>query len=146
MHRYNKFYYHSWQFFFPFHWLRAHHMTCKQLPTNNGLLMRNVIQLCLLQIIFCSYVKKTMLFSFLQKLWQIASLAEDIFFKKQTRWSNDKTIIELGYCKYHDLSVSRRSILCLSLWLRQKINLLPTDKPNFLKSIVNALWRPFLCL
>ena len=30
--------------------------------------------------------------------WQIASLPEDIP-KAQTRWSNDKTIIELGYRK-----------------------------------------------
>ena len=35
------------QIFLPFHWPKAHQVTCKQLPTNNGLLMRNVIQLCL---------------------------------------------------------------------------------------------------
>ena len=45
-----------------------------------------------------------------------------IFIKKQTRWSNDKTIIELGYPKYRDLSVSRRSIICLSLWPRKIYN------------------------
>ena len=32
---------------FPFHWPRAHHVTSKQLPTNNGLLIRNVVQMCL---------------------------------------------------------------------------------------------------
>ena len=26
--------YHSMYFFLPFHWLRAHHVTCKLLPTN----------------------------------------------------------------------------------------------------------------
>ena len=35
------------QIFLPFHWPRAHHVTCKYLPTNNGLLMGNVVQLCL---------------------------------------------------------------------------------------------------
>ena len=35
------------QIFFPFHWPRAHHMTCKELSTNNGLLMRNAVRLCL---------------------------------------------------------------------------------------------------
>ena len=34
--------------FLPFHWPKAHHMTCEQLPSNKGLLMRNyVILLCL---------------------------------------------------------------------------------------------------
>ena len=37
--------YYSMQIFLPFHWRRAHHMNCKKLPTNNGLLMRNVVQL-----------------------------------------------------------------------------------------------------
>ena len=32
---------------FPFHWPRAHHVTCKQLHTNNGVLIRNVVQMCL---------------------------------------------------------------------------------------------------
>ena len=43
----NKYYYHSMQMFLPFHWPRAHHVTCKLLPTNNGVLMRNAAQLCL---------------------------------------------------------------------------------------------------
>ena len=43
----NKAYYHSLRNFLPFHWPRAHHVTCKILPTNNGLLMRNVVQLSL---------------------------------------------------------------------------------------------------
>ena len=61
-----------------------------------------------LQIIFCSCVKKTVLFSFLRSL-----LRENVF----ARWSNDKTIIELGYRKISwFVSVS-------------KINYLP--KPNW---------------
>ena len=39
-----------------------------------------------------------------------------IFIKRQTRWSNDKTIILLNMviAKYRDLSVSRRTIICRS--------------------------------
>ena len=43
----SKIFYHSMQIFLPFPWLRAHHETCKYLPTNDGLLLRNVIELCL---------------------------------------------------------------------------------------------------
>ena len=39
--------YHLKQIFLSFHWPRAHHKTCKLLPTNNGLLMHNAVQLCL---------------------------------------------------------------------------------------------------
>ena len=52
-----------------------------------------------LQIISCSCLNETTLFSFLQIAlawkWQIALQ----ILKKQTRWSNDKTIIDLGYYK-----------------------------------------------
>jgi len=41
---------------------------------------------------------------------------------------NDKTIIELDFAKYRDLSVSRRSIICLCLRHRQIIDLLATNK------------------
>ena len=33
--------------------------------------------------------------------------------------------------KYHDLSVSRRSIICLYLWHRQIFDLLATDKSRY---------------
>ena len=39
--------YPSKQTFPSFHWPKTHHVTCKYLPTNNGLLMRNAVQLCL---------------------------------------------------------------------------------------------------
>ena len=50
----------------------------------------------LLQIILCSCVIGT---TFWREKWQIASLScqEVIKIWKQTCWSNDKTIIELGY-------------------------------------------------
>ena len=35
------------QMFLPFHWPRAHHVTYKYLLTNNGVFMRNVVQLFL---------------------------------------------------------------------------------------------------
>ena len=55
-----------------------------------------------LQILFCSCVNETTLFSFLRLLLHENGRLlrfPKIFLKKQTRWSNDKTIIELGYCK-----------------------------------------------
>ena len=44
---------------------------------------------------------------------------------------NDKTIIELDFAKYRDLSVSRRSIICLCLRHRQITDLLATDKSRY---------------
>ena len=46
-------------------------------------------------------------------------------------WSNDKTIIGLDWAKYRDLSLYRKLIICLSLWLRQIMNLLATDKSRY---------------
>ena len=42
--------------------------------------------------------------------------------------------------KYRDFSVSRRSIVCLSLWLRQNetINLLAADKSQYDTSLNNC--------
>ena len=57
-----------------------------------------------------------------------------LFIKKQTQWSNDKTILLLNsvVAKYRDLSVSRRSIIiCLSLRLWQITHLLATDKSRY---------------
>ena len=44
---------------------------------------------------------------------------------------NDKTIIKLDFPKYRDLSVSRRSIICLCLRHQQIIDLLATDKSRY---------------
>ena len=84
-----------------------------------------------LQIIICSCVNETRLFSF---LWSFLREKKGrslrfpkIFIRKQTWWSNDKTIIMF----YRDLSVSRISIICLSVRLRQIIDLLATDKSRY---------------
>ena len=42
-----------------------------------------------------------------------------------------KQLLNSVIAKYHDLSVSRRSIICLSLRLRQIIDLLATDKSRY---------------
>ena len=42
-----------------------------------------------------------------------------------------KQLLNSVFAKYHDLSVSRRSIICLSLRLRQIIDLLATDKSRY---------------
>ena len=56
-----------------------------------------------LQIIFCSCVKETVFFSFLRSLLRENGTdrfaSQGYSLKKQTRWSNVKTIIELGYRK-----------------------------------------------
>ena len=33
-------------FFLPFHWPRAHHMTCKQLPTYKCFAANNILLMC----------------------------------------------------------------------------------------------------
>ena len=62
--------------------------------------MRNVIQLCFPANNILYMRKWNHAFLLLAIAvgcsWQIASPPEDI---PQTRWSNDKTVIELGYCK-----------------------------------------------
>ena len=42
-----KIIYHLMQIFLPFHRPRVQHEACKSLPRNNGVLIRNVVQLCL---------------------------------------------------------------------------------------------------
>ena len=88
-----------------------------------------------LQMIFCSCVKETVLFSFLRSL-----LSENgrllrfprIFIKKNKLGDRMiKQLLNSVIAKYRDLSVSRRSIICLSLRLRQIIDLLATDKSRY---------------
>ena len=56
-----------------------------------------------------------------------------------------KQLLNSVITKYHDLPVSRRSIICLSLRLRQIIYLLATDKSRYFAQprpiIVNYLLR-----
>ena len=92
-----------------------------------------------LQIIFCSCVKETVLFFFLRSLFlENGKLLRfpRIFIKKQTRWSNDKAVIELIIAKYRDLSASRRSIICLSLQLRQLLICSPQTNHDILHNLV----------
>ena len=140
----NKDYHHSKQIFLSFHWGQPTTWpanNCPQIMVCSCAMPSNCVWL---QLIFCTCVKETVLFSFLRLL-----LCENgrwlrfprIFIKKQTRWSNDKTIIELGYCKISwFVSVSQINylekrpgdeVVCLSLWLRQIIDLLATDKTRY---------------
>ena len=99
---------------------------CLQIMSCSCAMLSNCVWL---QIIFCSCVNETTLFSFLWSLlrekWQIACFPK-ILIKKQTWRSNDKTIIGAIIAKYRDLSVSRKSIP-----LRQIIDLLATDKSRY---------------
>ena len=74
-----------------------------------------------LQIIFCSCVKETVLFSFLRSLLRengrLLRFPRIFIKKKQTRWSNDNW--------------SRRSIICLSLRHWQVIDVLATGKSQY---------------
>ena len=54
-----------------------------------------------------------------------------------------KQLLNLVIAKYRDLSVSRRSIICLSVWLWQIIDLLATDKSRYFaqpRSIIVSHW------
>ena len=98
--------------------------------------MRNVIQLCLVAnniLLMCKWNHAFFPLAItLVWKWLIVLLPED-FHLKQTWWTIDKTIIKLSYHKiwWFDLSVSPRSIICLSLQLWQinnNIELPATEK------------------
>ena len=90
-------------------------------PANNCL----QIMVCSRKIIFCSMQNKMTLSSFLWSLLRENGRSlrfPNTSIKKQTWWLNDKTIIlllNLVIEKYHDLSMSRRSIIYPSLHLWQ---------------------------
>ena len=75
------------KFFFFFHYPRAHHVTCIYLPTNNGLLKRNVVQLCFAANNLLLIRKK-------QRTFLLLAIA---FAWKWQKWQI--FIIELGYRK-----------------------------------------------
>ena len=85
-----------------------------------------------LLILFCSCVNETTLFSFLWPLLRENGRSlrfPKIFLKKQTRWSNDKTIIELSYCTISwFVSVSQINYLPQ---LNNITDLLTTDKSRY---------------
>ena len=70
---------------------------CKKLPSNNGLLMFNAVQLCLAANNILLMRKGNRDRSCVKMADRFASQGYSL--KKQTRWSNDKTIIKLGYRK-----------------------------------------------
>ena len=95
----HKLYYHSMQIFLPFYWPRAHNGTCKWLPSNNSLIMRNDVQLCLATNDILLMRKWNHVFLLLAIApawnWQIASQ----IIEKQPPWSSNKRIMTLGYRK-----------------------------------------------
>ena len=83
-----------------------------------------------LQILFCSRVNETTLFSFLRSLLR----ENDRWLSLKKNTLGDRVIKQLlnsVIAKYRDLLVSRRSIICLSVRLRQIIDLLATDKSRY---------------
>ena len=87
-----------------------------------------------LQMIFCTCVNETVLFSFLRSLLREngSSLRfQNIFIKKKLGDRMIKQLLNSVSAKYRDLSVSLRSIICLSLRLRQIIDLFATDKSRY---------------
>ena len=71
-------YYHSMQIFLPFHWPKAHHVTCKnclQIIVCSCAMSSNCVWL---QIIFCLCVNENARDTLLREKRQIASLPEDI--------------------------------------------------------------------
>ena len=93
------------QFFLPFHWPRAPRGPANNCPQNNGLHMHNVVRPCLAAI---NNIPLTLKWKHAFLLLPILLLLHEngrslrftkIFIKKETWWSNDKTIIELGHRK-----------------------------------------------
>ena len=88
-----------------------------------------------LQILFCSCVNETTLFSFLWSL--LRENDADRFASRRYSLKNKlgdrmiKQLLNSVVAKYRDLSVSRRSIICWSRRLRQIIDLLATDKSRY---------------
>ena len=90
---------------FFFHYPRAHHVTCIYLPTNNGLLKRNVVQLCFAanNLLLIRKKQRTFLLLAIAFAW---------------KWQNGRySLLNSVIAKYRDFSVSsRRSIMiCSSL-------------------------------
>ena len=95
-----------------------------------------------LQILFCSSVNETALFSFLRSLLRGNGRSlrfPKIFLKKKLGDRIIKQLLNSVIAKYRDLSVSRRSIICRSQRLRQIIDLLATEKSRYFAQL-----RPIL--
>ena len=95
--KYNNGHYHSMQFFLfigrqPTTWTSNN---CLQIMSCSCAMLSNCVWL---QIIFCSCVNETTRDRYCMNKGKSLRFPK-IFIKKQTWWSNDKTIIELGYRK-----------------------------------------------
>ena len=94
--------------------------------------MRNAVQLCLAANNILLMRKGNRAFRLLAIAlawkWQIASLPKDIHQKNKLGDRMIKQLLNSVIAKYRDLSVSRRSIIYLSLRIRQLIGPLATDK------------------
>ena len=101
-----------------------------------------------LQIIFCTCVKETVLFSFLRSLLREngRSLRFPRIFIKKNKLGDRmiKQLLNSVIAKYRDLSVASRSIIRL----RQIIDLLATDKSRYFAqprpTIVNCYWKSIM--
>ena len=102
--------YHSLQMFLPFHWVRAHHVTYKSLPTNNGLLMPNVTQLCLptTKFLGARYHKKEPTYQYLSNMqkrgrsWKVKEIKMSVYLK--LTWSVP------FYTQYRKSSVIKQTV------------------------------------
>ena len=97
--------------------------------------MRNAVQLCLAANNILHMRKGNRAFLLLAIAlawkWQITPLPKDIHTKNKLGDRMIKQLLNSVVAKYRDLSVSRRSIICLSLRLRKIIDLLATDKSRY---------------
>ena len=93
--------------------------------------MRNGVQLCLAanNILHMRKGNRAFLLLAIALAWkrQMASLPEDIQQKNKLGDRMKKQLLNSVIAKYRDWSVSRRSIICLSLQPLQIIDLLATD-------------------
>ena len=87
--------------------------------------MHNVIQLCLAanNILLMRYVL----------MWKKADRFASRRYSLEKKLGDRmiKQLLNSVITKYRDLPVSRTSIICLSLWLRQIIDVLTTDKSRY---------------
>ena len=122
---YNNLNYHSKQIFLPFHWPRDHHLQMTAYLVCSCAMSSNCVWL---QIIFCLMRERN------HAWYVIAWKKADRFASRRYSLKNKlgdrmiKQLLNSVIAKYRDLSVSRRSIICLSLRLWQIIDLLATDK------------------
>ena len=127
--------YHSLQIFFLF---IGRELTtwpannCQQIMVCSCAMSSNFVSL---RIIFCYCVNETTLFFFLR--WLLRENGRSISFPKIFNKKNKlgdlmiKQWLNSVVAKYRDLSVSRRSVICLSLRLRPIIDLLATNKSRY---------------